>query len=69
MQLINDFTPYSKDIIGQSKIKRNSLLKPAKTNMNEDMIDDVSKVAIMAISSMTGMVKMVSEAIINRINE
>lgn len=68
MQLINEFVPYSKDIIGQSKINENSL-KPTKTNNNEDIIDDVSKVAIMAITSMTGMVKMVSEAIIKRINE
>ena len=68
MQLRNEFVPYSKDIIGQSKLNENSL-KFTKTNNKEDIIDDVSKVAIMAITSMTGMVKMVSEAIIKRINE
>lgn len=68
MQVINEFVPYSKDIIGQSRLKEKNSIKPIVSNQ-EDIIDDVSKVAIMAITSMTGMVKMVSEAIIKRINE
>ena len=68
MQVINEFVPYSKDIIGQSRLKEKSSIKPIVSNQ-EDIIDDVSKVAIMAITSMTGMVKMVSEDIIKRINE
>ena len=68
MQVINEFVPYSKDIIGQSRLKEKSSIKTIVSNQ-EDIIDDVSKVAIMAITSMTGMVKMVSEAIIKRINE
>jgi len=71
MKIINEFVPLSEDIIGQSTIisKKNNHNKKESLCNNEEIMDDVSKVAIMAITSMTNMVKMVGEAIINKINE
>ncbi|MGN8913191.1 hypothetical protein [Anaerofustis butyriciformans] len=65
MEFFNEYVPYSKDILNKNeKEKENVSLKP-----NEKTIEDVSMVAIMAITSMTNIVQMVSKAIIDKINE
>ena len=65
MEFFNEYVPYSKDILNKNeKEKENVSLKP-----NEKTIEDVSMVAIMAITSRTNIVQMVSKAIIDKINE
>ena len=65
MEFFNEYVPYSKDILNKNeKEKENISLKP-----NEKTIEDVSMVAIMAITSMTNRVQMVSKAIVDKINE
>ena len=75
MEYINEFVPLSKDIIGKNNeifIKSEEEEVCCKKDKRQDSfenLDEVSKVAITAITSMNHMVKMVADLIINKIND